>query len=113
MSGEPFLVLTRECWHCLPDYRPRKQLLDINAFYAHRYLNRVDDALKSTSEQTGGGPVTLLAHSAGGWLGRVYLLGFGTQDRVDKFVTLGSPHLPPLKVRVQPPAAHSTLWFDN
>lgn len=31
---------------------------------------------------------------AGGWLGRVYLLDFGTEG-VDRFVSLGSPHQPP------------------
>lgn len=65
-----------------------------------RYLKKVDDALCLTDKQTGGGPVTILAHSAGGWLGRVYLLGFGHQDRIQKFISLGSPHLPPSKVRV-------------
>ena len=39
-----------------------------------RYLEKVDAAVKLAQEATGGGPVTLLAHSAGGWLGRVYLL---------------------------------------
>jgi hypothetical protein len=31
---------------------------------------------------------------AGGWLGRVYMLDFGTAG-IDRFVTLGSPHNPP------------------
>jgi hypothetical protein len=31
---------------------------------------------------------------AGGWLGRVYLLDFGTAG-IDRYVTLGSPHAPP------------------
>jgi hypothetical protein len=31
---------------------------------------------------------------AGGWLGRVYMLDFGTAS-IDRFVTLGSPHNPP------------------
>ena len=31
---------------------------------------------------------------AGGWLGRVYLLDWGTAG-VDRYVSLGSPHLPP------------------
>ncbi|KAK9829466.1 hypothetical protein WJX72_006040 [[Myrmecia] bisecta] len=57
------------------------------------YLTRVDEAVAATAEEVDG-PVTLLAHSAGGWLARVYLLGFGT-DRVDRLVTLGSPHNPP------------------
>jgi hypothetical protein len=38
----------------------------------------------------------MLTHSAGGWLGRVYLLDFGTES-VDHFVSLGSPHQPPPK----------------
>lgn len=40
--------------------------------------------------------VSLLAHSAGGWLARVYLDSFGV-DSVATLVTLGSPHLPPPK----------------
>lgn len=31
---------------------------------------------------------------AGGWLGRLYLKDFGTTG-IDRFVSLGSPHLPP------------------
>ena len=37
------------------------------------------DAIEDSQQQTDGGPVTLLAHSAGGWLARVYLLSFGTE----------------------------------
>ena len=44
-----------------------------------------------------GSPVTLLAHSAGGWLARVFLLGYGTAD-IDRLITIGSPHLPPPEV---------------
>ena len=43
--------------------------------------------------------MALLAHSAGGWLARVYLLGFGSQGSIDKLITLGSPHMPPPKVQ--------------
>ena len=53
---------------------------------------------------TDGAPVTLLAHSAGGWLARVYLLGFGTSG-IDRLVTLGSPHQPPPQVGPGPEAA--------
>jgi hypothetical protein len=48
-------------------------------------------ALKRSVE---GAPITVLTHSAGGWLGRVYLKDFGTAG-VDRFVSLGSPHQPP------------------
>lgn len=43
-----------------------------------------------------GAPITVLTHSAGGWLGRVYLLDWGTTG-VDRFVSLGSPHQAPPK----------------
>ncbi|CAL8463623.1 g3157 [Coccomyxa elongata] len=59
------------------------------------YLERVDAAVKSAQEASDG-PVTLLAHSAGGWLARVYLLGYGTRG-IDRLVTLGSPHQAPPK----------------
>lgn len=41
-----------------------------------------------------GGKITFLSHSAGGWLGRTYLHSVG-REGVDRFVSLGSPHLPP------------------
>lgn len=58
------------------------------------YLNRVDGALKALKEKGHTSPATMLTHSAGGWLGRVYLNDFGCQG-VDRLVSLGSPHLPP------------------
>lgn len=63
-----------------------------------RYLKRIDDALNSVKTQTDGAPVTMLAHSAGGWLSRVYLLSYGTTG-IDRLVTIGSPHSPPPQVR--------------
>lgn len=66
--------------------------------YICRYLKRIDDAVNSVKTQTDGAPVTLLAHSAGGWLSRVYLLSKGTTG-IDRLVTIGSPHSPPPQVR--------------
>ena len=45
-------------------------------------------------------PITLLAHSAGGWMGRVWLLQrfdelMAEGAKVDCYVSLGSPQLPP------------------
>lgn len=34
----------------------------------------------------------MIGHSAGGWLGRVYMADYGTED-IALFLTLGSPHL--------------------
>lgn len=59
-----------------------------------RYLDRIKDAIASAKSQSDNPQVTLLAHSAGGWLARVYLAEFGTAD-VAALVSLGSPHLPP------------------
>ena len=42
-----------------------------------RYLNCVHAGVRSLREQTDAGPICLLTHSAGGWLARIYLLGFG------------------------------------
>ncbi|KAG2441158.1 hypothetical protein HXX76_004010 [Chlamydomonas incerta] len=62
------------------------------------YLEYVDAAMqrlkRRLDEEAGGAPITMLTHSAGGWLGRVYLLDWGTAG-VDRFVSLGSPHAPP------------------
>eukprot|EP00850_Spirogloea_muscicola_P024130 SM000449S16316 [mRNA] locus=s449:10947:12657:+ [translate_table: standard] len=38
--------------------------------------------------------VSIVGHSAGGWLARLYMVEFGTDD-VALLVTLGTPHLPP------------------
>ena len=38
-----------------------------------RYLNKVDAAVAAAKQATDG-PITIVAHSAGGWLSRVYLL---------------------------------------
>lgn len=58
------------------------------------YLARVDAAVNSVKDEIGDAPITLLSHSAGGWLGRVYMLGFGTRG-IDRFISIGSPHSPP------------------
>eukprot|EP00798_Chlamydomonas_sp_ICE-L_P010647 gene10647-12327_t len=50
--------------------------------------------MKELRAEIGDGPITMLTHSAGGWLGRLYLRDFGTEG-VDRFVSLGSPHRPP------------------
>jgi len=57
------------------------------------YLDRVDAAIER-SKETSDGPITLLCHSAGGWLGRLYLRDFDRAG-ITHFVSLGSPHLPP------------------
>lgn len=54
------------------------------------YLSRIADAVKEAKEKSGATKVTLCAHSAGGWMARVYLKDFGVDD-VASLVSLGSP----------------------
>lgn len=54
------------------------------------YLSRIADAVKEAKERSGATKVTLCAHSAGGWMARVYLQDFGVDD-VAALVSLGSP----------------------
>ncbi|KAG0611449.1 hypothetical protein M758_7G142000 [Ceratodon purpureus] len=60
-------------------------------WYLERIKNAIQEAKAMAPES---GKVTIVAHSAGGWLGRVYMADFGTED-VALFLSLGSPHLPP------------------
>jgi pimeloyl-ACP methyl ester carboxylesterase len=56
------------------------------------YLDRVDALIEEVGED-----VTVIGHSAGGWLARVYLgnaLAHPNQKRIKRLVTLGTPHLP-------------------
>lgn len=87
------------------------------------FLRRADAAVQEAASAVAsdGGRVTILAHSAGGWIGRVYLRDYrrriggaaggggaeGGVDEasaaaaaaIDRFVSLGSPHrAPPLGV---------------
>ncbi|XWS58631.1 hypothetical protein CRYUN_Cryun08bG0051400 [Craigia yunnanensis] len=60
------------------------------------YLKRVDDAIQEAKELSQGGTLSLIGHSAGGWLARVYMEEFGL-SHISLLLTLGTPHLPPPK----------------
>ncbi|KAL4561489.1 hypothetical protein LXL04_033655 [Taraxacum kok-saghyz] len=60
------------------------------------YLNRVDEAVNEALEQSQGGSLSIIGHSAGGWLARVYMEEF-TQPNISLLLTLGSPLQPPPK----------------
>lgn len=66
------------------------------------YLQRVNASLDELKRAVDGGPITLLCHSAGGWLGRVFMLDYGVTG-IDRYITLGSPHAPP------PPGAEGVV----
>ena len=54
------------------------------------YLGRIADAVAEAKAASGDDRVTLVAHSAGGWMARVYLNDYGVDD-VRALVSLGSP----------------------
>lgn len=79
--------LDRKCWSGKLSPRP---LLDW-------YFERMNEAIIAAKEASGGDvKVSLLAHSAGGWLARVYMLEYGIDD-IAMLLSLGTPHLPPPK----------------
>jgi len=57
------------------------------------YLQKIESAVAAAKENKGA-PITILAHSAGGWLGRLFLLDFD-RSGIDRFISLGSPHVAP------------------
>ncbi|CAA7061467.1 unnamed protein product [Microthlaspi erraticum] len=58
------------------------------------YLKRIDDAVREANELAQGERLSLIGHSAGGWLARVYMEEYGN-SHVSLLLTLGTPHLPP------------------
>mmetsp|Transcript_28742 Transcript_28742/g.48275 ORF Transcript_28742/g.48275 Transcript_28742/m.48275 type:complete len:312 (-) Transcript_28742:154-1089(-) len=58
------------------------------------YLDRITAAVEQAKEKSGDAQVCLLAHSAGGWMARVWMLENGV-DSIDTIITLGSPLQPP------------------
>ncbi|KAL5770158.1 hypothetical protein ACOSP7_014312 [Xanthoceras sorbifolium] len=60
------------------------------------YFKRVDQAIREAKQLSQGGSLSLIGHSAGGWLARVYMEQFGF-SHIALLLTLGTPHLPPPK----------------
>lgn len=61
------------------------------------YLERMKKAIIAAKESaTDDCKVSLIGHSAGGWLARVFMSEFGTDD-IAMLLSLGTPHLPPPK----------------
>jgi pimeloyl-ACP methyl ester carboxylesterase len=57
------------------------------------YLERVNDAVEEVKELGGGdSTLSLIGHSAGGWLARLYMQQFGV-SHISLLLTLGTPHL--------------------
>ncbi len=54
-------------------------------------------------ERIKGGRITLIAHSMGGLVSRVYLQMLGGDRRVDTFITLGTPHQ----------GSHAAAWMPT
>ncbi|XP_022155758.1 uncharacterized protein LOC111022802 [Momordica charantia] len=60
------------------------------------YLKKTDEAVQEAKELAQGGSLSLIGHSAGGWLARVYMEEFGI-SHISMLLTLGTPHQPPPK----------------
>ncbi|PON56664.1 GPI inositol-deacylase PGAP1-like [Parasponia andersonii] len=61
------------------------------------YLKRVDDAVQEAKDLSQSATtLSLIGHSAGGWLARLYMEEFGL-SHISLLLTLGTPHLPPPK----------------
>jgi pimeloyl-ACP methyl ester carboxylesterase len=69
-------------WRC--NLRPRPVL--------DWYLKRVDEAVSEARELSPNEGISLIGHSAGGWLARVYMEEFDASD-ISLLLTLGTPHL--------------------
>ena len=54
------------------------------------YLDRIDEALDTDAQEEG---VVLIAHSAGGWLGRLWMDAYSGHTKVHTYISLGSPQL--------------------
>lgn len=62
--------------------RTRTQTQQISISSAlNRCLFSPPQLLQALKRRVNGKPITVLTHSAGGWLGRVYLLDFGSEVR--------------------------------
>lgn len=62
------------------------------------YLNRVHDAVcEANLLAQGGGGLSFIAHSAGGWLARLYMEEYNNNNTISLLLTLGTPHRPPPK----------------
>ena len=60
------------------------------------YLERIDTAVAEAAASCGeDGEIVLLSHSAGGWLGRVWMEANENHEKITTYVSLGSPQLPP------------------
>ena len=74
-------------------------LLTSSAWGWQRLLQRVDQSVKQARDRCAGGPVTLIGHSSGGVMLRLYLAEHGLegaslngQKLCDRLISLGSPH---------------------
>ena len=74
-------------------------LLTSSAWGWQRLLQRVDHCVRQTRERCAGAPVTLIGHSSGGVMLRLYLAEHGLEGAslngrtlCDRLISLGSPH---------------------
>lgn len=59
------------------------------------YLERVEDAIQQLEDPQAQAGISLIGHSAGGWLARLYMDQFRVSHshHISLLLTLGTPHL--------------------
>jgi pimeloyl-ACP methyl ester carboxylesterase len=90
ISGQPARVVPTQTWDWLPS---------VVAYGWVHLLTRLQHSVQQALQLSTTGKVTLIGHSAGGLLARLYLApepfvgrAYRGLDHVDQLVTLGSPH---------------------
>lgn len=53
------------------------------------YLDSITKAVQALKEKDHSRPLAIVSHSAGGWLGRVFMNAFGS-EAFDRFISLGT-----------------------
>jgi len=95
------LAVERKCWFNVARalFTPQFFSSTCTAEQGYRwYLDRVEEAVQRLQAAHGGARVTLVGHSAGGWLARAFLASGpdgGPHPGVSALVSLGTPHQPP------------------
>jgi pimeloyl-ACP methyl ester carboxylesterase len=104
-QGLPAIVVPLQWWEWLPTVGGRS---------IAPILEKLDQTVQQVRSESGAAQVNIIAHSAGGWLARIYLGDrpyyhriWNARDRVAKLVTLGTPQ------RSLEPWTRKNLGFVN
>lgn len=89
------LPVERRCWFNVARALLSPRFWDSSCTFAEGYGWYVQRVLEHLQELPAEQTVTLVGHSAGGWLARAVLSDEAARAQVSGLVSLGTPHLPP------------------